>query len=148
MWRHLAGCLPAAGPVALVLDLRISHERWGNSSNPSVNGQLRYPADLDRTLNEAAADKNLQYRAHYNNRPSDSISFMPAMLVLQDAYTVSLCAFYFCRLIGKLTDFLPLQEFSLRNPTTSISTVARCSPHSSSRKWDTSLPRLQPYVLI
>ncbi len=55
--------------MALVLDLRIAHERWGSSSNPSVNGQLRYPTDLDMTLNEAAADKNSQYRAHYNNRP-------------------------------------------------------------------------------
>ena len=27
----------AAGPVPLVLDLRIAHERWGSSSNPSLN---------------------------------------------------------------------------------------------------------------
>ena len=30
----------AAGPVPLVLDLRIAHERWGSSSNPSLNGHL------------------------------------------------------------------------------------------------------------
>ena len=69
----------AAGPVPLVLDLRIAHERWGSSSNPSLNGYLHYPADIDRTLNEAAADRILQYRADYNNRPSDAISFMPAI---------------------------------------------------------------------
>ena len=28
----------AAGPVLLVRDLRIAHERWGSSSNPSLNG--------------------------------------------------------------------------------------------------------------
>ena len=28
----------AAGPVPLVLDLRIAHDRWGSSSNPSLHG--------------------------------------------------------------------------------------------------------------
>ena len=67
------------GSVSLVLDLRIAHERWGSSSNPSLNGHLHYPANIDRTLNEAAADKVLQYRADYNNRPSHTISFMSAI---------------------------------------------------------------------
>ena len=67
----------AAGPVPLVLDLRIAHERFGSSSDPSINGHLHYPHDLDRPLNEAAADKIRQYRADYNNRPSNAISFMP-----------------------------------------------------------------------
>ncbi len=71
----------AAGPVALVLDLRIAHERWGNRSNPSLHGQLHYPppADIDRPLNEAAADKIRDYLADYNNRPSHGIAFMPAV---------------------------------------------------------------------
>ena len=56
--------------MSLVLNLCITHERWGSSSNPSLNGQLHYPTDLDMTINETAADKNLQYRADYNNRPS------------------------------------------------------------------------------
>jgi hypothetical protein len=67
------------GPVSLVLDLCIEHDRWGSSSNPSINGHLHYPADMDRTLNEAAAVKILQYRAHYNNRPSHAISSMSAI---------------------------------------------------------------------
>ena len=69
----------AARPVPLVLDLRIAHERWGSSSNPSLNGHLNYPADIDRRLNEAAVDKILQYRDDYNNRPSHAISFMSAI---------------------------------------------------------------------
>jgi hypothetical protein len=40
-----------SGPVPLVLDLRIAHERWGSSSDPSINGHLRYPNDIDRSLN-------------------------------------------------------------------------------------------------
>jgi hypothetical protein len=37
----LAGYLAnAAGPLPLVLDLRIAHERFGSSSDPSINGYL------------------------------------------------------------------------------------------------------------
>ncbi len=79
----------AAGPVPLVLDLRIAHERWESSSNPSLNG---YPADIDRTLNEGAADKNLLYRADYNNRSSHAIAFMPA-IASTVVYTANLCDF-------------------------------------------------------
>ena len=74
----------AAGPVPLVLDLRIAHDRFGSSSDPSLNGHLHYPKknDLDGPLNEAAADKIHQYRAGYNNRPSNAISFMPTIASL------------------------------------------------------------------
>ena len=65
--------------MPLVLDLRIAHDRFGSSSDLSLNGHLHYPNDLDRSLNEAAADKIRQYRADYNNRPSNAISFMPAI---------------------------------------------------------------------
>ena len=63
----------------MVLDLRIAHERFGSSSDPSINGHLHYPHDLDGPLNEAAADNIRQYRADYNNRPSNTVSFMPAI---------------------------------------------------------------------
>jgi hypothetical protein len=53
----------AAGLVLLVLDLRIAHERFGSSSDPSINGHLQYPNDVDRSLNEAAADKIRKYRS-------------------------------------------------------------------------------------
>jgi hypothetical protein len=76
----LAGYLAnAAGLVPLVLDLRIAHDRFGSSSDPSINGHLHYPNNLDGSLNEAAADKNRQYRADYKNCPSNPISFMPAI---------------------------------------------------------------------
>ena len=35
------------GPVILVLDLRISHERLGISSNPALNRKLHYPNPAD-----------------------------------------------------------------------------------------------------
>ncbi len=73
---HLAN---AAGPVPLVLDLRIAHGRWGSSSDPSLHGNLSYLNDIDRSLIEAADDKIRKYRADYNNNPPNSISFMPAI---------------------------------------------------------------------
>ena len=60
------------------MDLRLTHERFGNSFNPSFNDNLHYPApaDIDNPLNEAAAAKIRDYRADYYICLSDSISFM------------------------------------------------------------------------
>jgi hypothetical protein len=68
-------------PVPLVLDLRIVHDRFGSSSDPILNGQLHYhiTQDIDKSLNEAAADKIRKYRADYNKNPPNAISFMPAI---------------------------------------------------------------------
>ena len=77
----MAGYLAnAAGPVPLVLDLCIAHEKFGSSSDPNINGLLHYPNDLDGSLNETAAAKIRQYHTDYNNRPSNSISFMSAIV--------------------------------------------------------------------
>ena len=64
------------GPVPLVLDLRITHDRFGSSSDPSINGHLHYPKDLDGSLK----DKIRQYHTDYNNRPSNPISFMSTIV--------------------------------------------------------------------
>ncbi len=45
------------GPVPLVLDLRIVHDRFGSSSNPDLNVKLHWPNDMDKSLNESASDK-------------------------------------------------------------------------------------------
>ena len=65
-----------SGPVPLVLDLCITHDRFGSSSDPSINGHLHYPNDLDGSLNEATTDKIRQYHTDYNNRSSNPTSFM------------------------------------------------------------------------
>ena len=62
-----------------MLDLRIAHDRWGSSSDPSINGHLHYPNDIDRSLNEAAAKKIRKYRADYNNNPPSFVAFMPTI---------------------------------------------------------------------
>ena len=65
----------AAGPVPLVLDLRIAHDRFGSSSDPTLNGRLHYN-DIDKSLNEAATDKIRKYRADYNNNPPVSYTHL------------------------------------------------------------------------
>ncbi len=76
----------ASVPVPLVLDLRIAHDRFGSSSDPTLNGTLHYPNpnDIDRSLNEAASDKISKYRTDYNNNPPNAISFMPAIASTSD----------------------------------------------------------------
>jgi hypothetical protein len=39
-------------PMSLLLDLRITHDRVGSSTDPTLNGHLRYPNNLDKSLND------------------------------------------------------------------------------------------------
>ncbi len=50
------------------------------SSDPSLNGHLNYPNDIDRLLNEVTTDTIKKYRVDYNNNPPDSISFITAVV--------------------------------------------------------------------
>jgi hypothetical protein len=67
------------GPGAFGAGSPYRSDRYGSSSDPSLNGHLHYPNDIDRSLNEAAADKIRKYRADYNNNPPNTVSFMPAI---------------------------------------------------------------------
>ena len=60
-------------------NFRIAHDRVGSSADPTLNGHLKYPNNLDQSLNDAAAEKIRKYRADYNNRPPSVVSFMPAI---------------------------------------------------------------------
>jgi hypothetical protein len=76
---ELAGYLAnTAGPVPLVLDLRLAHDRFGSSSDPTLNERLHYN-DVDKSLNESANDKIRKYRVDYNNNPPNAVAFMPAI---------------------------------------------------------------------
>jgi hypothetical protein len=61
------------------MDLRIAHDRVGSSPDPSLNGHLKYPNNLDQSLNEAGNDKIRKYRADYNDRPPSTVSFIPTI---------------------------------------------------------------------
>ena len=60
----------------LVLDLHIDHDRFESSSDPSLNGHLHYPNDIDKSLNETATDKIRKYHTDYNNNPPSTVSFV------------------------------------------------------------------------
>jgi hypothetical protein len=62
-----------------VLDHRIAHERFDSSVDPTLNGHLHYPNDIDRSLNESAGDKIRKYRSDSNNNPPHTISFMSSI---------------------------------------------------------------------
>jgi hypothetical protein len=51
----------------------------GSSADPTLNGHLKYPNNLDQSLNDAAAEKIRKYRADYNNRSPSPVSFRPAI---------------------------------------------------------------------
>ncbi len=68
----------AAGPVPLVLDLRLAHDRFGSSSVPTLNGRLHYN-DIDKSLNEDPNDKIRKYHADYNNNPTNTVVFTSAI---------------------------------------------------------------------
>ncbi len=65
--------------MPLVLDLRVAHDRVGSSADPALNGHLRYPNNLDQSLNDAATDKLRKYRADYNFNPPRRVGFMTAI---------------------------------------------------------------------
>ncbi len=70
-----------------------------------MNGHLRYPNNLDQSLNDSSDDKIHRYRADYNNNPTRGVTSCPLLLVRLGGYIVNLSEFYSYRLIGKLTDF-------------------------------------------
>ena len=109
----------------------MAHDRVGSSTDPTLNGHLRYPNKLDQSLNDTDTDKIRKYRADYNNRPPSAVSFMPAIASTSGRLLVNLSDYYSYRLIGKMTAFLQLQEFSLRrhNVACSTSSVWRSQLH-------------------
>jgi hypothetical protein len=66
------------------MDLRIAQDRVGSSTDPNLNGHLKYPNNLDQSLNDAVPDKIRKYRADYNNSPTSAVSFMPAIASTSD----------------------------------------------------------------
>ncbi len=76
------------------MDLRISHDRVGSSTDPTLNWHLKYPNNLDQSLNDAAVDKIRKYRADYNNTPPSVVSVMPPSEVSFIPKTLHHHAFY------------------------------------------------------
>jgi hypothetical protein len=67
-----------AGSQSLVLDLSITHDRFGLSSHVQQNGSLSHPQDIDTPLSIAAQPKIAVYRQQYSD--NQNISFLPAIV--------------------------------------------------------------------
>ena len=77
---ELSGYLSnTTGPVSLVLDLRVAHDRVDSSTDPDLNGHLRYPNNLDQSLNDTSTDKLRKYHDDYNFNPTRGTGFMPVI---------------------------------------------------------------------
>ncbi len=88
-----------------MLDLHITHERWGSRSDPTLNGNLHYLHDVERSLNETSDDKIRKYHTDCNDNPPTTIDFKKVFLVRLGGYIVNLCVFHFYNLIEKLASF-------------------------------------------
>jgi hypothetical protein len=91
-----------------------------------INGHLRYPTDIDRSLNEVDTDKISTIRLTIIIIPLTLSSLGLLFLVRLGGYIVNSCVFYFYKMIGKLTvslKFCKFQEFSLCNITVVSSTT-------------------------
>ncbi len=65
--------------MSLVLDLRVPHDRVDSSIDPALNGHLRNPNNLDKSLNDTVSDKIRKYRGDYNKNPPSDVSFMSSI---------------------------------------------------------------------
>ncbi len=63
-----------------MLDHRVVHDRVDSSDDPDLNGHLRYPNNLDQSLNDTVADKLRKYRADYNFNPPRGVGFMTGIV--------------------------------------------------------------------
>ncbi len=144
---ELAGYLAnVAGPVPLVLDLRIDHESFASISDPNLNGHLHYPNDIDRSLNEAAADKIKKYRAHYNNNPPTVIFFMPTIASTSGSLHSEFVRLLFLQAHRETDRFFAVSGVQLAHSTSGQSTTAaRRSPPSLNRRLIVFSVRLQHY---
>ncbi len=108
------------GPMPLVLDLRLTHECWGSNSDPSINGHLHNPNDVDRSLNEVDTDKIRKYRADYNNNPPNVISFMPSIVSMSGRLQSEFVLLLFLQDHREIDRFLKSQEFNLSIPDSRV----------------------------
>ncbi len=60
---------------------KLKHNGWikAGSADPVLNGHLRYPNNLDQSLNDTTTDKLRKYLTDYNFNPTRGVGFIPAI---------------------------------------------------------------------
>jgi hypothetical protein len=56
----------------------LPRQSW-SSTDPTLNGQVRYHNNLDQSLNVTSVDKVRKYRVDYNMNPPNTVSFIPTI---------------------------------------------------------------------
>ncbi len=56
-----------------------SNDRVDSSDDPPLNGHLRYPNNLDQSLNDTSTDKLRKYRSDKNFNSPRGVGFIPSM---------------------------------------------------------------------
>ncbi len=123
------------------------HDRVGSSADPTLNGHLKYPNNLDQSLNDQLLRKygNIVLTTTIGRRVWYHLCLL--LRVRVGGSIVNLLDFYSYSLIGKLTAFLQLQEFSQRiQPVNSFTFAARLSFNSSKVKLACLSLKQQPCV--
>jgi hypothetical protein len=138
-----------AGPESWVLDLRVAHDRVDSSVDPALNGHLRYPNNLDQSLNDTSVDKIRRYHDDYSNNPPRGVDFMTTIVSTSGRLHGEFVRILFIQAHRETDRFLHLQEFCQYNQIVdSSTTVARRFLLCSNLGLEIFSPRLQVYVLI
>jgi hypothetical protein len=106
--------------VTLMLDLRITHDRFGSNSDLNLNGHLHYPNDIDRSLNEAAGDKIRKYGSDYNNNPPNEPSLMSAIVSTSGRLHSEFVPLLFLQTHRETDRFFPDSGVQLPQPTSEL----------------------------
>ena len=112
--------------MPLVLDLRITHERFGRSSDLSINGNLHYPNDKERSLNETTDDKILKCLSDYNNNPPISTAFMTAIPSTSGRLHSEFIRLLFLQTHRETDRFFAASGVHLCNRTMELSIIIAC----------------------
>jgi hypothetical protein len=119
----------SVGPVSLVLDLLVVHDRFESNSDPTLNGHLHYPNDIDKSINETVTDKIRKYSADYNYNPPVGVAFMPIIASTSGRLHSEFVRLLFLQTHMETDPFLLLQEVRLRIlPVDSSTSSVWCSP--------------------
>ena len=102
-------------------------------ADPNLNGHLRYPNNLDRSLNESTTDKIRKYRSDYNNNPPSAVSFMAAIGSTSGRLHSEFIRLLFLQAHRETDRFFAASGVQLAQPEDTSTSAARPSPRYLNR---------------
>ena len=96
---------------------------WRMFLDPSLNGNLHYPNNIDRSLNEDTDDKIRKYHADYNNNPPNIVSFMSAIASTFGMLHIEFVRLLFLQAHRETDRFFAASGVELAQPTSGLKKV-------------------------